>query len=74
MEITDGRRTKVVHVNRLHHRIQPTSVEQDNSETRPPAQEWQPPSIDHIFIAPPANVHSQRYPQRNRGPPERYGF
>ena len=74
MEITDGRRTKVVHVNRLHHRIQPTSVEQDNSETRPPAQEWQPPTIDHIFIAPPANVHSQRYPQRNRGPPERYGF
>ena len=64
--ITDGRRTKTVHVNRLRIQTQFTS----DSTTSP----WEAPSIEHEVIdteTPPTN---QRYPTRNRRPPDRLTF
>lgn len=47
MEITDGKRSKVVHVNRLQSRVQPTRSElRDSSES--PLQ-WEPPQIEHLM-------------------------
>ena len=67
MEITDGRRSKVVHVNRLRHRIQPCSEE---SSDQPTPLKWNPNLITHMEeeIKPPS-----RYPSRIRRPPNRYG-
>ena len=50
VEITDGSRVRVVHINRIRHRHQP-----DTAETPPPNKEtevssgWNPPQIDHTF-------------------------
>ena len=74
MEITDGERTKVVHINRLRRRIQPMSREQSASDGCT-TQPWSPPGIDHHIlpsqtVTPPA----RRYPQRERRPPDRHGI
>ena len=66
-KITDGQTTKIVHMNRLHHRAQPQhdSAQPNNIPLNP----WAPPQIDHhvvtVLPTPP------RYPQRNRRPPDR---
>ena len=46
MQICDGRRTQVVHINRLRHRLQPV-LEEDGvqNENSPP---WTPPQIEHV--------------------------
>ena len=48
LKITDGKRTKVVHMNRVQHHVQP----QQHMEEVPPeisqAAEWCPPQIDHL--------------------------
>ena len=73
---------KVVHINRVQHRIQPP----DNSSivNRPTTNEretWSPPQTEHIIIPcdvnPPSsspancNTSQRRYPLRNRQPPDR---
>ena len=72
MEIYDGKRTKVVHTNRLQYRYVPgqhdavpvtTDSENDHLE-------WTPPSVDHVIL-PPTEL-SNRYPQRQGRPPARY--
>ena len=69
LKITDGKRTKVVHMNRVQHRVQP----QQHMEEVPPeisqAAEWCPPQIDHLEV-PCAMEPERRYPQRNRRPPD----
>ena len=78
VEISDGRQTRVVHTNRLHHRYIPGaqdlaaqgSTVKDDGVT---ASDWAPPTVDH-FILPPthSSTTSRRYPERQRRPPDRY--
>ena len=49
MEIMDGKRSRVVHINRLHHRVQPDTaatpeVATGNRET------WYPPQVEHFIV------------------------
>ncbi|KAL5516749.1 hypothetical protein EMCRGX_G002156 [Ephydatia muelleri] len=61
MEITDGKRTKVVHVNRLQPRIQPSVVEDVNSGVQHTQRveplhnvQWEAPLVEHLdFRSPP---------------------
>ena len=77
IEITRDNQQKVVHVNRLRHRIQPSLSESENTTTPQSlvGQQWQPPGIDHISVPvpPPAPTLSRRYPERQHQPPVRYG-
>ena len=71
MEITDDKRTKVVHVNRLRHRIQPSLAENDqlsSTNTR-----WNPPQTEHTIL-PPETPVTHRYPQRERCPPDYFHY
>ena len=67
MEITDGRRKKVVHVNRLHHRVQP-GCDKGEKVSADPQTLWTPP---HYVVPEPAPVPPlRRNPSRNRRPPD----
>ena len=81
MEITDGQRTRVVHVNRLRHRVQPTVTVAPNGADS--SQGWHPPQVDHVVLPPvqpplppppqpPPEQLVRRYPQRDRQPPNRF--
>ena len=67
--ITDGRRTKTVHVNRLRIQNQPTS----DSIATPEEHTWEAPSIEHEVIDTEI-PRERRYPTRNRRPPDRFTF
>ncbi|KAL5463574.1 hypothetical protein EMCRGX_G032483 [Ephydatia muelleri] len=49
MEVNDGTRNRVVHVNRLRHRIQMAEGEEVGSTDRTQG-EWVPPQIEHITV------------------------
>ena len=68
VEITNGQKNRYVHINRLHHRIQPNLESPVTEQT--PSPTWQPPTVDHLVL-PPA---PRRYPLRHRVPPDRYGY
>ena len=68
VEVTKGQINRYVHINRLHHRLQP-DVESPVTE-QTPSPTWQPPTVDHLVL-PPA---PRRYPLRHRVPPDRYGY
>ena len=75
MEICDGNRSKVVHTNRLQHRCVPgqcDAVTPDNIESDNHCLEWSPPSVDHVILPPAEQPVSDRYPQRQRRPPDWY--
>ena len=71
MQIHDGKRTRVVHTNRLRHCCQPDLEEEGvQNENSPP---WTPPQIEHSIVpcddaAPPPST--RRYPSRSRRPPD----
>ena len=70
MEITDGRRKKVVHVNRLHHRVQP-GCDKGEKVSADPQTLWTPPQMEHFVVPEPAPVPPlHRNPPRNRRPPD----
>ena len=63
MQIHDGKRTRVVHINRLRHRFQPALEEEGiQNETSP----WTPPQIEHILSPPPPST--RRYPSSQTPP------
>ena len=68
VEITDGRRTKVVHVNRVRHRNQPDEAPEYTSNDPGPGQ-WHPAQTEH-FILQEAPTSERRYPLRQRHPPD----
>ena len=47
VEITDGARTRVVHVNRLRYRVQPEASPSRNTSLK---EDWQPPQTDHFLV------------------------
>lgn len=70
VEITDGRRIRVVHINRLRHRVVPGRRESSTSQHA--TLDWHAPQVDHTEL-PPSSAPPRRYPQRERRPPDRYG-
>ena len=61
MEIMDGKRSRVVHINRLHHRVQPDTaatpeVATGNRET------WYPPQVEHFIVDIPTPVVTPQPP------------
>ena len=71
IEISDGYRSKVTHVNRLQHRIQPRPEEISNTEN--PAAN-QSTDIEHTIIQEIDDPITRRYPERIRNPPDRLRY
>ena len=82
--ITDGKRFRTVHVNRLQQRMQPDAND-PQSDVVTDHTTWQPPSVEHQVITeeeivePHLDAQAQpiggsRYPSRVRQPPERLRF
>ena len=86
MEITDGTRTRVVHINRLHHRNQRQFKEVPPND-HPTNDVWTAPQIEHIITSPDLPGEDlpgedlpgedlpgeqRRYPTRQRRQPDRY--
>ena len=82
MEIGEGHRTRVVHINRLQPRLQESSMEDNDDEQHSMhVPSWEPAQVDHYFVHdasednPGAERQEQRrYPVRERKVPERYGL
>ena len=70
-KISDGLRTRVVHINRLRHRVIPQWTDSPLSPTHT-SDAWQPPQIDHVIVSADSPEPIRRYPQRERRPPDRY--
>ena len=68
VEISDGVRTKVVHINRVQHRVQPTNT--NSSRHDETTQLWQPPQIEHFTES--TSPQPRRNPPRSRRPPDYY--
>jgi len=69
LQITNGKMVKVVHINRLRHRIQPTCLESTSSSTSTD-HSWTPPQITHIELQ--HLSEPRRYPSRVRQQPDRF--
>ena len=67
VKITDGRRTRVVHVNRVRHRNQPVETPEYTTNDPGPRQ-WHPVQTEH-FILQETPASERRYPPRHRHPP-----
>ena len=73
MEIHDGKHSKVVHINHLQHRCVPGRRDVAVSdECDSHCLDWSPPSVDHVILPPAEQTMPDRYPQRQRRPPDRY--
>ena len=74
LELTDGQLSKVVHVNRVQHRIQPYQAKGHTIIEQHPLQ-WNPPKFHHFLIpeAPVDGTH-RCYPLCDRHPPNRLHF
>ena len=49
IEISDGKRTRIVHINRLQHRILPSSTPTLSQPIpKPEIQPWCPPQVEHL--------------------------
>ena len=74
VQISDGQRTKVVHVNRVRYRWIPqqSDSEEETSIGNSTTPTWQPPQIDQLILPPAPPTPPRRYPQRDRHPPDRY--
>ena len=66
--ISDGKRTKIVHVNRLRPLIQPALV--SASPDSKVVECWSPPSIEHEIMDAEESPTETHYPSRERRPPD----
>ena len=73
LQITNGKLDKVVHINRLLHRIQPPCWQVIYSHTPIVIDHtWTPPQITHTELE--KLSEPQRYPVCERRPPDRFYF
>ena len=70
-KISDALWTRVVHVNRLRHRVIPQRADAPLSPTHI-SDAWQPPQIDHVIVSADSLEPIRCNPQRERRPPDRY--
>ena len=71
LQITNGQLDKVVHINRLRHKIEPTCQQATCSRT-PTEHTWTPPQITHIELD--HLCEPRRYPVRVRQQSDRFHF
>ena len=69
--ITDGRRDRTVHIDRLRKQIQPAPTLNESSDDTPHEVVWNPPKIEHEVIE---VEEERRYPQRSRRAPDYFHF
>ena len=69
--ISDGKRNRTVHINRLRKQIQPAPTLSESSDDTHYKTVWNPPRIEHEVVVP---EEEQRYPQRNRRAPDYFHF
>jgi len=69
-EIANGKKKKIVHINRLRKRIQPLCVDVDSPQNAP-LPVWNPPTIEHQILD---ADEGRRYPQRTRHPPDYFRY
>ena len=67
VKITDGRRTRVVHANRVRHRNQPVETP-EYTTNNPGPRKWHPVQTEH-FILQETPASERRYPPHHRHPP-----
>ena len=73
IEICDGKRTKVVHSNRLQHHYIPGQRDTTKlNNTTNEINHLKSPSVEHVILPPFEQNVSNRYPQRQRRPPDCY--
>ena len=70
VEISDGTRIRVVHTNRLQHRIQVTANSSESTLTKSTTNAWSPPQIEHFVEE--TDTPTRRNPPRNRRRPQYY--
>ena len=72
-KISDGQCIRLVHFNRICHRAIPQEADLSCAPTNTnDTYTWQPPQIDHMIVSEDPPEQIQRYPQRERWPPNRY--
>ena len=71
LQISNGKTTKVVHLNRLRHRLQPANHDTVHPVTLQ-APPWTAPQITHVELD--NLAESRRYPLRVRNQPDRFHF
>ena len=69
--ISDGKKDRTVHINRLHKWIQPAPTLGESSDETPHETVWNPPIIEHEIVA---SEEERQYPQRNRRVPDYFHF
>ena len=70
IEISNGRKSKVVDSNRLQHRVQAAANSSESTVTNNVVPLWTPPQVEHFIeetVSP-----SDRYPSWQRRPPQFY--
>lgn len=74
MEISDGKHSKGVHINRLQHHCVPgqQDVVLSDKECDSHHLEWSPSVVDHVILPPAEQTEPDCYPQRRRRPPDWY--
>ena len=59
MEITDDKQTRIVHTNRLRHRIQPMQSSESQSTN---TNSWTEPQVECMILPPLQPAQARRYP------------
>ena len=66
MEITKGKNTKVVH---MQHCNVPSPSDGIDPNMAVTYQQWNPPTVDHVYVPPPSPIAPRCYPLRQRQAP-----
>jgi len=69
VSIFDGKRNKVVHINRLQHRAQPMESDKHATDSSP-LEQWRPPEVEHFIEEALAGPHHKS--PRTRRPTDYY--
>lgn len=71
VKISDNKRLRTVHINRVRHRIQPARGS-GGTPTNWKQTTWTAPQTEHIILPPAPSSFGRRYPTRARHPPNYY--
>ena len=76
MEITNGKKTntKVVNTNRLQNLNVPSPSDGSDPSMDVTNEQWNAPTVDHVYVPPPLPMVPRCYPLRQRHAPDRWGF
>ena len=75
-KIDNGKNLKVMHANGLRHQNVPTNLTslQSKPSTNVKDQPWKTPTVDHVYVQPPAAIQPWYSPQQHHCALDKYGF